>query len=83
MCGATEATCSWLDRSGRRRRWAGLPLLALVHAVRASDQADDLGVMEEAVKHGPDGGGVAEDLAPVLEDWSDPCLDLDETDEEA
>ena len=43
---------------GRRRIRGGLPLLALVHAEGASDQADDLGVVEEAVEHGVDGGDV-------------------------
>jgi hypothetical protein len=41
--------------------------MALVHAVGASDQADDLGVVEETVEHGAHGGVVAEDLASVLE----------------
>jgi hypothetical protein len=30
---------------------------------------EDVAVVEEAVEHGSDGGGVAEELAPVL-DWT-------------
>ena len=46
----------------------GTAPLALVHPVGAgASQLDDLGVMEESVEDGAGGGGVAEDLSPVLE----------------
>jgi hypothetical protein len=42
-------------------------LLAVVHAVAAAVQADDLGVVQEAVEDRPSGGVVAQDLAPVFD----------------